>query len=441
MALIFNYTYRLYPDKSQIELLNEWLETCRISYNYALRELKDWISSRKCPIDRCSLEFEYIMAADYPFPGYQQQQNNLPAAKKKFPFLAAVPSQVLQTNIRRLHDAIDFFRSRGYGFPRFKKYGQMKSILFPQFRSNPLSDWQIKLPKLGRVQINLHRPIPEGFVLKQVRVIKKAKGWFAIISIQSDIEIPAPIPHGHCIGVDVGLLSYCATSDGWTEPGRKFFKTEHRRLKVLQRRLSKKKKRSANYEKARLKVEKQHNHIAFKRKDYQFKLAHKLCDMADSIFVEDIDFRIMAKGFLGKHTIDAGFGQFREILKYVGWRRGKFVGEVDHRGSSQICPNCRIEVRKELEDRLHFCPECLYKTDRDIASAQELCNRGIETYRRTSEKQEIGSQVVLSGNFVLDKWRSGATPLGKPEHGNAHQERGASSNREVRSPLPSRERE
>ena len=172
--MILNYVYRIYPDISQQELLNEWLETCRVSYNYALRELKDWIASRKCPIDRCSLESEYIMAADYPFPGYHQQQNNLPKAKKNFPRLKSVSSQVLQTNIRRLHDAWDFFQARGYGFPRFKKYGQMKSLLFPQFRSNPLSDWQIRLPKVGKVQINLHRPIPEGFVIKQVRVVKKS---------------------------------------------------------------------------------------------------------------------------------------------------------------------------------------------------------------------------------------------------------------------------
>ena len=51
-------------------MLDEWLELCRRSYNYALRELKDWIASRKCPVDRCSLESEYIMAADYPFPSY-----------------------------------------------------------------------------------------------------------------------------------------------------------------------------------------------------------------------------------------------------------------------------------------------------------------------------------------------------------------------------------
>ncbi|MBE9170365.1 transposase [Pleurocapsales cyanobacterium LEGE 06147] len=411
--MILNYTYRIKPDAKQVELLTEWLETCRVSYNYALRELKDYISSRKCAIDRCSLESEYVMPADYPFPGYQQQQNNLPKAKKEFPRLKAVPSQVLQTNIRRLHDAWDFFIKRGFGFPRYKKYGQMKSMLFPQFKSNPITGWQIRLPKLGNLPIILHRPILEGFIVKQVRVVKKAVGWFAVVTIESELQIPDPVPHGHCIGVDIGLLSYCATSDGYSEPRRKFFTSLHRRLKVLQRRLSKKKKRSRNYEKARIKVEKQYNHIAFRRKDYQFKLAHKLCDMADTIFLEDIDFRIMAKGFLGKHTVDAGFGQFRQILKYVGKKRNVFVGEVDHRGSSQTCPNCRIEVRNELEDRIHFCPECLYETDRDVASAQELCNRGIEMLSTQGLwGKEIGCQVGLSGAFCLDKWRRAAMPSG-----------------------------
>merc|ERR1712054_493803 len=117
-TLTLNYTYRIYPDNKQEAMLSEWLEICRRSYNYALRELKDWISSRKCLVDRCSLESEYIMAASYPFPGYHQQQNQLPKAKKVY-------------------------------------------------------------PELAKVQINLHRPIPDGFVIKQVRVIKKAKGWFA----------------------------------------------------------------------------------------------------------------------------------------------------------------------------------------------------------------------------------------------------------------------
>ena len=408
MTLTLNYSYRIYPDSKQEAMLDQWLEICRCSYNYALRELKGWIASRKCPADRCSLQSEYIMSADYPFPSYHQQQNQLPKAKKGFPELALVPSQVLQTNVRRLHDAWDFFRDRGFGFPRFKKYGQMKSLLFPQFRSNPLTGWQIKLPKLGKVQINLHRPIPNGFVIKQIRVVKKAMGWFAVISIQSDINLPEiEAPFGHPLGLDVGLSSYLATSDNYIEKGRKFFKTEHRRLKVLQRRLSRKQKRSNNYEKARKKVEKQHNHIAFKRKDYQFKLAHKVCDMGDSIFMEDIDFRTMAKGFLSKHTLDAGFGQFRDILKYVCLIRGKYFGLVDHRGTSQTCPNCRTEVRKTLSDRVHDCPECHYRCDRDVASAQEICNRGIETTTLGLRGKETVCQVEVSGVMSLDNWRRG----------------------------------
>jgi putative transposase len=347
-----------------------------------------------------------------------------------------------------LHDAWDFFQKRGYGFPRFKQYGQMKSLLFPQFKQPPIVPpnrgdaegrgvWTIQLPKLGKVPINLHRPIPEGFILKQVRVVKKAVGWFAVVAIESDIELPSPIPHGHTIGVDVGLLSYVATSDGFTESRPKFFKTAHRRLKVLQKRLSKKQKQGNNYEKARIKVAKQHNHIAFKRTDYQFKLAHRLCDLANTIYVEDCDFRIMAKGMLGKQTIDASFGQMRTILEYVAQKRDVFVGRVDHRGTSQTCPNCRTEVRKDLSDRYHVCHECGYgvdlPVDRDIASAQEICNRGQETcvinawgnprrraltYPGTLEKPEIVSQVGLSGAMYLDKWRfRGEMPIsddGKP---------------------------
>nr|OEJ76369.1 hypothetical protein BH720_05015 [Desertifilum tharense IPPAS B-1220] len=98
-----------------------WLEISRKVYNYALREIKDWVNSRSGSWDRCSLEREYIIPADQPFPTYYAQQNALPKAKKEFPLLGAAPSQVLQTTIRRLHEAWNYFQNRGFGFPRFKK--------------------------------------------------------------------------------------------------------------------------------------------------------------------------------------------------------------------------------------------------------------------------------------------------------------------------------
>ena len=99
-------------------MLSEWLEICRRSYNYALRELKDWIASRKCPIDRCSLESEYIMSADYPFPSYHQQQNQLPKAKKVYPELSKVPS-IMKSYKQMLEDFMmlgTFFVIEGSAF-------------------------------------------------------------------------------------------------------------------------------------------------------------------------------------------------------------------------------------------------------------------------------------------------------------------------------------
>lgn len=376
--ITLNYRYRIYPDAAQEQQLIEWMDICRGVYNYALGQIKDWCNSRKCLIDRCSLEKEYIIPADTKFPGEIQQLNNLPKAKKEFPRLKEVPSQVLQQAIKQLHRGWEYFQQRGFGFPRFKKFGQFKSLLFPQFKGNPVTDLHIKLPKIGAIPINLHRPIPSGFVVKQVRVMRKADRWYASINIQCDVNVPEPVPHGYPIGVDIGLEKFLATSEGVLIKPPKFFKTLQGRLKVLQRRLSRKKKRSANYEKQRLKVARLHHKIDNTRKDFHFKQAHALCDAGDMVFMENLDYRVSAKGFLGKHMLDAGFGQFRTIVEYVCWKRGKFFAEVDARGTSQTCPECGGEVKKDLSVRMHDCPHCNYRVDRDVASGQVIRNRGIE---------------------------------------------------------------
>ncbi len=376
--LTITYRYRIYPSATQEQQLIEWMEICRGAYNYALREIKDWCDSRKGLVDRCSLEKEYILSPELRFPGELQQLNNLPKAKEEFPKLREVPSQVLQQAIKQLYRGWEYFQERGFGFPRFKKYGQFKSLLFPQFKENPVTNLHLKLPKMGAIPINLHRPIPTGFVVKQVRVLRKADKWYASISLQCNVSVPDPAPYGHPIGVDVGLSKFLATSDGVLVKPPKFFKQLQSGLKVLQRRLARKQKRSKNYEKQRLKVARLHHKIDNTRKDFHYKQAHALCDAGDMVFMEDLDYRIAAKGMFGKHMLDAGFGQFRTIVKYVCWKRGKFFGVVDARGTSQECPECGGEVKKDLSVRIHDCPHCNYKTDRDVAAGQNIRNRGIK---------------------------------------------------------------
>jgi putative transposase len=384
--LTLNYQYRIYPDASQEQQMLEWLETLRISYNYALREVKDWLASRKSPWDRCYLNGPkvcYILPASEPFPGEQIQQKNLAKAKKDFPRLKEVPSQALQQNIKRLHKAMEGLRKEGKGFPRFKKVGGVRSFLFPQFKANPIDTAKgvISLPKVGKVPITLHRAIPDGFVVKQIRVIAKARGtqWYVNVNIQSPESIPeTPYTLGKSIGIDVGISSFLTTSDGTKVEFPRFFRSSQAKLKLLQRRADRKVKRSKNHEKAKIKVARLHLEIANARKDFHYKVAHWLCDIADNIFYEDLNIKGLTRGFLAKDCLDAAWGQFFTILKQVCFKRGKNAFAVDPRGTSQICPLCKGHTPKKLGNRWHKCLDlsCGFETDRDHASAMEIDDRG-----------------------------------------------------------------
>ncbi|NES81967.1 MAG: transposase [Moorea sp. SIO2B7] len=407
--LTMNYTFRIYPDSNQQAMMLEWLETCRRLYNRCLRDLKDWINSRKCSTDRCSLEKEDIMSANIPFPSYLEQKRQLTQWKKENDYLKSVHSQVSQDVVKRLHNTWEAFKNRGYGFPRFKKYGQYRSFLFPQFKDNPITGYQIKLPKIGSVLINQHRPIPDEFKVKQVRVLSRCRGakWYVVVTIKSDVSVPNPLPYGRGIGIDIGLENYLTTSDNFTVEPARFFRDLQSRLKVLQRKASRKKNRSKNWGKSQIEVAKLHHKIANSRKNFQFQTAHLLCDQADMLFAEDIDFRVSAKGFLGKSMLDGAFGQFRDILSWVCWKRGKYFAKVDHKFSSQICPKCQTHTgKKPLSQRVHECPECGYQTTRDHASAQVILQRGLAVLPVDDREGKLSGNCVLSGVSYLDKCRS-----------------------------------
>jgi putative transposase len=418
--LTMNYTYRLYPDAAQQQQMLEWLETCRGVYNYALRELKDWLASRRSLADRCSLEKEYIIPADAPFPDKARQQKALTEAKKQFPHLAQVNAQVLQQAIGQLHKSWGSFQQRGFGFPRFRQYGQFKSFLFPQFRESPIRGNRIKLPSIGLVPIRLHRPIPDGFVVKQVRVVSRVRGtqWFVVISIQSDVSVPDAPACGRAIGIDLGLERFLTASDGSSQERPPFFRSLQGKLKLLQRRAARKQKGSQNWEKAQTEVARHHFRIANRRKDFHLKTAHQLCSQAQTIFAEDLNVEGLTRGTLGKPCIDASFGQFLSLLEWVCHKRGVFFAKVDPRGTSQTCPHCLATVRKELAVREHHCPECGYRTHRDHAAAEMVLRRGMETIEAQGLwVQEIACQVDLSGVFGPDKRRGAGTPnceIGKP---------------------------
>ena len=394
------YTYRIHPDIDQEAKMLDWLEQCRRVYNYALRQRKDWINSRKCRVDACSLRQEYIMSADKPYPDYYKQQNALTKAKKQIPEFQAVHSQVLQDALKRLDRAFKMRQERQFGFPRFKKVGRYRSFVFPQFKQPPIVPpnrgdakgrgvWQIKLPKVGKMPIVLHRAIPEGFVVKQVRVLMKASGWYAQLILQSEISTPEPMPHGEPLGIDWGISSFVATSQGELIDNPRFYIQSQSKLKWLQRRLSKKQRGSKSYQVLAHKISLLHEKIGNQRKDFHYKVSHHLCRQAGMIFAEDLNILGLSRGMLGLHVLDGAPGQFLGILDWVCRKTGTYHQRVDAKGSSQLCPECGADVPKDLSVRIHNCPECHVVMPRDVASGKIIVNRGIAAVEGLAVKLDV----------------------------------------------------
>lgn len=413
------YEYKLEPTQEQAQQMTHWLNICRGVWNYALAERRDWIASRKCNINSCSIRQEYILPADTPRVTYASQCKLLTGAKKALPHLKEPYSQVLQQVLQQLEKAFIGMWEQERGFPRFKKPGRMRSFLFPQFKESPVvaksgdnysvgvsptarsnckpefnsgfacerpqlfkTGEGLQLPKLGWVRMRLHRPIPKGFDIKQVRIVRRASGWYAMLGLFADVGVADIQPHGYPLGIDVGLDSFVATSDGELIDRPRFFVDAQRKLKLLNRDVSRKQLGSKNQLKARVKVARLYEKIHSARKHFHISVAHHLCDTGGMIFAEELNLKALAKGMLGKHCLDAGWGSFLNILGWVAFKRGVYFALVDSRGTSQLCPMCDTRVSKDLSVRVHQC-ECGYRTNCDVASSQVVLKRGLAAVGHT----------------------------------------------------------
>ena len=171
---------------------------------------------------------EYIVKP-FPYPDYHIQSKELTEAKKTAPFLKSGNAQAMQQTLRKLDRAFNDMKSKNMGFPRYKK--KMKSFNLIS-KSLEINGNYLKMPQLKNVKLRKSRDIPEGFKIKQVQIIKKASGYYAGLMIQLDVDVPAPIPHDHAVGIDVGIKSMLATSDGLVISRPKFLDKARRKIKL-----------------------------------------------------------------------------------------------------------------------------------------------------------------------------------------------------------------
>jgi putative transposase len=358
--MLKTFAYRLYPSKTQAQLLDRMLETCRRWYNQCLAERRDAYQQRHETVGKFA------------------QLAKVKEQKAINPYAKGIHSHVLQVVVSDLDKAFQaFFRrvktGETPGYPRFRGRNRFDSFGFKEHGNGFKVDGRrLKLSGIGRIAVRWHRPL-EGQI-KTVRITRRAGKWYACFACEMEA---APLPAtGRDIGVDVGVTSLITTSEGKKEPHPGWYRAAQRKLRVLQRRVARRKKGSANRRKAVLQLQRQHEHIANTRKDYLKKLAHRLITNYDRIALEDLRITNMVRNqHLAKSILDAGWGYLIQHLTSKAAEAGRVVLQVDARYTSKTCSQCgHIFESLSLSDRWIDCG-CGLSLDRDHNAAVNILKR------------------------------------------------------------------
>ena len=352
----------MYPNRQQEAQLELTLDTCRHLYNLALADQKN------------AYEQEGISRS------YEDQAAILTIERKNGNF-TGIYAHCLQDVLRRLDKSFKaFFRrvksGEKPGYPRFKGEGWYKSFTYPDSETGyKLEGSKLTLSKIGTIRIFKHREV-EGKI-KTCTIKKDLLGhWYAVLVAEIE-DVPAIEPKT-AVGVDVGLKSLITTSTGESIQYPRYYIQLEEKLAAAQRSLSRKKKGSANRQKAKAKVAKISKRIQNLRDEFLNQVSRKLVDSADLIVFENLNISGMLKNHhLAKHIQDHAWGKLIQFTQSKAAKAGKVVELIDARYTSQKCSQCGIMVPKTLAERTHACPNCGLEMDRDFNASLNIRTLGL----------------------------------------------------------------
>jgi putative transposase len=359
--MILTFRYRLLPTKRQYRELEAILESQRQLYNAALEERID--AYRKAGITRT----------------YIDQTKALTEWRQSDAEAYALPANLQRATLKRLDEAYKgFFRrlkaGKNPGFPRYRGKGWFDSFGFREFCGITLKSGRLRFKGMpGGLRIHLHRPMPAEAVIRSCMFRRDAKGWSVSLAVAVS---PKPIRRGNrAVGLDLGLTTFAALSDGGFIPSLRAARREVRRLRIAQRALARKQRGSKSRCKARSKVARLHGAIARRRLDHLHQASARLIRDYDVIVVEELKVHALARGILAKEVRDASWAKFISMLRYKAEWAGARLIMVDSQGTTQDCSGCAAEVHKHLGDRLHLCSCCGLSIDRDLNAARNVLLR------------------------------------------------------------------
>lgn len=385
--------YRIYPNKDQQAILNQWLGCARFVWNHMLElNIKKYQETGK-------FVFAYEMHKMLPQMKKQEETS----------WLKNAPSQGLQQKCQDLDTALKaVFKSNENrrGFPKFKSRKTDESGI--RMADYKIKDGKLFLPKIkSAIKIKIDRSFlgkPGMITVKKDR----AGCWYVsfTVDVGSRYDYRMPVSDIEtAVGIDVGIKSFAVTTDGEVIENPRFLKRQMKKLKKRQRELSRKQKGSSNREKARIRLAQLYKKISNQRKDYIKQNASAIAKLYDFISVEDLNVSGMVKNHcLAQAVIDVSFGMFISELEWQCRKRGRHFYKIDRWfASSKTCCHCgHIKGDLSLSDRTYECPACESRMDRDLNAAINILNKGLSDCGiNISIPQELGKYTPARNEATM----------------------------------------
>ena len=369
------YKFQLRPSEAQKSALLQHAGCCRFVWNKALAFERE----------NYELGGKYI--------GYNKMSKILTGWKKKedMDFLNDAYTSTLHQSLMDLDKAYRNFFEKRAAFPRFKKKGQSESFVFPRgFKLNEGID-KVFLPKIGWIHYRNSRLI-QGKI-KSMTVSQRTSKWY--VSILTEREGTEPMhPSKSVVGVDLGVALFATLSDGTMIKPVNSLKRFSAKLAKLQRDMAKKKKFSANWMKAKAKVQRVYSKIANVRNDFLHKTSTTICKNHAVVIVEDLKVsnmtrsasgtiekpgkNVSAKSGLNKAILDQGWGEFRRQLTYKQAWRGGMIVVIPPQYTSQTCSSCGVVDKASRKTQALFrCTTCGYEANADVNAACNILAAGL----------------------------------------------------------------
>jgi putative transposase len=364
--MIKGFRYRILPNSSQEQQINQMLGNARFVYNWALKTRIEAYQKDKSKVSAFTLMTELTKLKKQP----------------EYNWLNLSVAQSLQQSIVNMEKAFTRFFREKKGFPRFKAKHRSKQVVgFPQNTKVDFENGKVSVNKIGWLRARISRTFEGKIKTSTIEKTATGKYYISITVELTDINIKQkPIKADTAVGIDTGIKTFATFSDGKKIENPKHLKSNLKRLKVLSKRVSKKVKGSNNRKKAVKKLAVLHERIANQRLDFLHKTTTAIAKQYDTAIVENLNISGMLKNRkLSQSIADLGLGRFYTLLEYKMKENGGNYIEIGRfEPSSRLCTCGTLNKELKLSDRVWTCKSCGVTHFRDELAANNIKRFGLK---------------------------------------------------------------